>query len=71
MNPQLILYFLLFLADDPVTAKMLSYNRANRSVAILCNHQRAAPKNFSKQMETIMAKVIDREFNHHLLYFSI
>ena len=36
---------------------MLSYNRANRAVAILCNHQRAAPKNFSKQMENLQNKV--------------
>jgi len=47
-------------AEDPVPAKMLSYNRANRAVAILCNHQRAAPKNFSKQMENIMAKIKDK-----------
>ena len=26
-------------ASDNVAAKMLSYNRANREVAILCNHQ--------------------------------
>ena len=25
--------------DDPVPNKLLSYNRANRAVAILCNHQ--------------------------------
>ena len=25
--------------DDNVAAKMLSYNRANREVAVLCNHQ--------------------------------
>ncbi|XP_060587266.1 LOW QUALITY PROTEIN: DNA topoisomerase I, mitochondrial-like [Ruditapes philippinarum] len=46
--------------EDPVPAKMLSYNRANRAVAILCNHQRAAPKNFSKQMKNIMAKIKDK-----------
>ena len=46
---------------------MLSYNRANRAVAILCNHQRAAPKNFSKQMENIMAKVILFFVNHTML----
>ena len=28
-----------YLADEIVTAKMLSYNRANRAVAVLCNHQ--------------------------------
>lgn len=47
-------------AEDPVAAKMLSYNRANRAVAILCNHQRAAPKNFSKQMENLMGKIKDK-----------
>ena len=25
--------------EDNVAAKMLSYNRANRAVAVLCNHQ--------------------------------
>ena len=25
--------------EDNVAAKMLSYNRANREVAVLCNHQ--------------------------------
>jgi len=31
-------------------AMLLSYNRANREVAVLCNHQRAAPKAFDEQM---------------------
>ena len=31
--------------SDNVAAKMLSYNRANREVAVLCNHQRAVLKN--------------------------
>lgn len=44
-------------ADDNVPSKLLSYNRANRAVAVLCNHQRAAPKNFSKQMENLQNKV--------------
>lgn len=26
--------------DDTVAEKILSYNRANRAVAVLCNHQR-------------------------------
>jgi len=46
-----------FLADDPMAAKMLSYNRANRAVAVLCNHQRAVPKNFSAQMERMNEKI--------------
>ncbi|XP_078335773.1 DNA topoisomerase I, mitochondrial-like isoform X2 [Crassostrea virginica] len=48
-------------AEDNVAAKMLSYNRANRAVAILCNHQRAAPKNFSKQMENLQNKIDDKK----------
>ncbi|KAK3086480.1 hypothetical protein FSP39_019006 [Pinctada imbricata] len=47
--------------EDPIPAKILSYNRANRAVAILCNHQRAAPKNFSKQMENLQVKIDDKK----------
>jgi len=47
----------VYLASQPVAAKLLAYNRANRTVAVLCNHQRAVPKNFSKQMENLQAKV--------------
>ncbi|KAL5021568.1 hypothetical protein ScPMuIL_000723 [Solemya velum] len=43
--------------DDSVPAKLLSYNRANRAVAVLCNHQRAVPKNFDKQMENLQVKI--------------
>ena len=45
---------------DPKTSvpeKMLAYNRANRQVAVLCNHQRSVPKTFEKSMETLKAKV--------------
>jgi len=35
----------------------LSYNRANRAVAILCNHQRAVPKTFAKSMENMKVKI--------------
>jgi len=34
--------------------QVLTYNRANRVVAVLCNHQRAAPKGFDKQMENLV-----------------
>lgn len=37
--------------------KLLSYNRANRAVAILCNHQRAPPKTFEQSMANLQAKV--------------
>ncbi|KAI8790710.1 DNA topoisomerase I, mitochondrial, partial [Biomphalaria glabrata] len=43
--------------SDSVAAKMLTYNRANRAVAILCNHQRAVPKTFEKSMENLMKKI--------------
>ncbi|XP_067091014.1 DNA topoisomerase I, mitochondrial [Osmerus mordax] len=37
--------------------KMLSYNRANRAVAILCNHQRAPPKSFDQSMANLQTKI--------------
>lgn len=51
----------LTIAEDSPTAKFLSYNRANRAVAILCNHQRAAPKTFDKQMENLVNKLKDKK----------
>jgi len=43
--------------NDNVSAKMLSYNRANREVAILCNHQRAVPKTHDKSMLNMEEKI--------------
>nr|CAG4643058.1 EOG090X0296 [Ilyocryptus agilis] len=40
-----------------VAEKILAYNRANRAVAILCNHQRAVPKTFAKSMENLQKKI--------------
>ncbi|CAG9784258.1 unnamed protein product [Diatraea saccharalis] len=40
-----------------VPEKILAYNRANRAVAILCNHQRAVPKGHSKSMEALKEKI--------------
>lgn len=34
----------------PFAPKVVSYNDANRKVAILCNHQRTVPKGFEAQM---------------------
>jgi len=47
--------------EGSVTAKFLQYNRANRAVAILCNHQRAAPKTFDKQMENLVNKLKEKK----------
>ncbi|CAG2105154.1 unnamed protein product, partial [Medioppia subpectinata] len=41
--------------------KILAYNRANRAVALLCNHQRAVPKTFDKQMENLEVKIKDKK----------
>lgn len=43
--------------DDNLAAKVLSYNRANRAVAILCNHQRAVPKTHEKSSQALQEKV--------------
>lgn len=47
--------------DDLSTAtqqeKLNAYNRANRMVAILCNHQRSAPKTHDQSMEKMRHKV--------------
>lgn len=43
--------------DDTVAEKILSYNRANRAVAILCNHQRSVPKGHAKSMEKLKEKI--------------
>lgn len=47
--------------NDGLAGKMLSYNRANRQVAVLCNHQRTAPKTFDKQMEGMMEKLKNKK----------
>ncbi|XP_075992528.1 DNA topoisomerase 1 isoform X2 [Anticarsia gemmatalis] len=44
-------------ADATVPEKILAYNRANRAVAVLCNHQRAVPKGHSKSMEALKEKI--------------
>nr|XP_046250643.1 DNA topoisomerase I, mitochondrial [Scatophagus argus] len=46
---------------DSVAEKLLSYNRANRAVAILCNHQRAPPKTFDQSMANLQAKIEARK----------
>jgi len=42
---------------DNINEKLLAYNRSNRAVAILCNHQRAVPKTFEKSMENMKEKI--------------
>ncbi|XP_028391729.1 DNA topoisomerase I, mitochondrial-like [Dendronephthya gigantea] len=46
--------------EDNVAANVLGYNRANRAVAILCNHQRSAPKTFEQSMSNLQKKIDDK-----------
>ncbi|CAJ0573062.1 unnamed protein product, partial [Mesorhabditis spiculigera] len=46
---------------DNVHQKILSYNRANRQVAILCNHQRAVPKTHDASMANLEKKIKDKK----------
>uniref|UniRef100_A0A1B6KCH3 DNA topoisomerase I n=1 Tax=Graphocephala atropunctata TaxID=36148 RepID=A0A1B6KCH3_9HEMI len=43
--------------DASVAEKLLAYNRANRAVAILCNHQRSVPKSHDKSMANLREKL--------------
>lgn len=52
---------LLTQPDMSVPEKLLAYNRANRAVAVLCNHQRAVPKGFSKSMENLKGKMDEKK----------
>ena len=47
--------------DSNVAEKVLAYNRANRAVAILCNHQRTVPKGFDDQMEKLKEKISSKK----------
>ncbi|XP_055841696.1 DNA topoisomerase 1 isoform X2 [Episyrphus balteatus] len=44
-------------SEATIPEKLLAYNRANRAVAILCNHQRSVPKSHAKSMETLKEKI--------------
>lgn len=48
---------LLTKEEMTIPEKLLAYNRANRAVAILCNHQRAVPKSHEKSMENLKDKI--------------
>ncbi|XP_046841741.1 DNA topoisomerase 1-like [Xenia sp. Carnegie-2017] len=46
--------------EDNVAERVLGYNRANRAVAILCNHQRSVPKTFEQSMSNLQQKIDDK-----------
>ena len=43
--------------DLSVQEKLVAYNKANRMVAILCNHQKTVSKNHAASMEKLSDKV--------------
>ncbi|KII92442.1 hypothetical protein PLICRDRAFT_172532 [Plicaturopsis crispa FD-325 SS-3] len=58
--------------DASVQEKLNAYNNANRLVAVLCNHQRSAPKTHEQSMEKMKEKVrglkYDRMKLRHVLF---
>lgn len=52
-------------SEMSMAEKVLAYNRANRAVAILCNHQRTVPKGFEGQMEKLKEKISAKEQQIH------
>ncbi|KAJ1921364.1 DNA topoisomerase 1 [Mycoemilia scoparia] len=53
--------------DGTVAEKVLAYNRANRDVAILCNHQRSVSKAHETQMEKMQDKILEVKYKRMLL----
>lgn len=53
--------------DASVAEKILSYNRANREVAILCNHQRAVAKSHEQSMSKLNEKIMHLKYHRLLL----
>ena len=54
--------------DGSVNEKILVYNRANREVAILLNHQQAIKKNFDSQMNKIENEVKRVHCFYHIYF---
>jgi DNA topoisomerase-1 len=54
--------------NSTVQEKLLAFNRANRQVAVLCNHQRSVPKKHDEQITRLQDKVIkfNRDSGLHL-----
>lgn len=54
-------------ADINTAEKILEYNRANRAVAILCNHQRSVPKSHQESIQKLSEKVLTLKYQRLLL----
>lgn len=53
--------------DGTEAEKILAYNRANREVAVLCNHQRSVSKSFQGQMDRIEDRLLAVRYQRMLL----
>ncbi|KAI9487385.1 MAG: hypothetical protein EXX96DRAFT_553001 [Benjaminiella poitrasii] len=53
---------LLTKPDDSIANKLLSYNRANREVAILCNHQKTASKTHEQTISRISDRILQQKY---------
>jgi DNA topoisomerase-1 len=53
--------------NSTINEKLLAYNRANRQVAILCNHQRAVSKNHNDQLKRIKDKILTSKYQRYLV----
>ncbi|OMJ26707.1 DNA topoisomerase 1 [Smittium culicis] len=49
-----------------IQEKLLAYNRANRQVAILCNHQRTVTKSHDSQMSKMNDKILALKYQRNL-----
>ena len=46
---------------DNIDEKVKFYEEANRQVAILCNHQKAVPKNFEEKLNSAKEKLEEKK----------
>ncbi|ORY58000.1 hypothetical protein BCR35DRAFT_309531 [Leucosporidium creatinivorum] len=57
--------------DASVADKILAYNRANRLVAVLCNHQRSVSKGHSVAMEKMADKIRALKYQRRKLRYAL
>jgi len=58
-------------ADADITQKLAAYNRANRMVAILCNHQKSVSKNHDASMGKLGDQLKGLKYNRMKLRHSL
>jgi len=59
--------------DGTINDKLIFYNRANREVAVLCNHQKSLPKTHTQQMERLTQKkdLLQEELDEYERIFGL